>query len=453
MNIIPGIPANTEAELAVIGSVLIDPDAIARVASFLKPTHFYQQKNGWIYQAVLDLTHRGTCADFVTVCDELEHRQQLAEIGGAAFVMDTINAVPTAIHAEHYAEIVVKLAMDREAIRLAGQIAQEAYTGQGRGLEAAMQLITETRQGFAAAADGPRFLDDVLDELIDRANAMQADRKAGRLVDIKFPWMDLTDIIHGGLLPADLMLVVGEPSVGKSTFVHQLSDHAALQGHGVLLFTTETKDRNFASRQLAPRAGVNSRDLIAGQLDDDGWERVMRTMDKVRRPTFLVDSQTYDAQAFERRIQQAQVALDRRGAVLRLVVFDFLQQFRDSRYKEKRLEVGAVIYQMREIANRYGVAAIVVSELSKDTYKNGGGKVHIFGSKESSSIEYAATIGIALYRDEQERVVCDIQKNKDGRRGKFTLPPMADNAAWFGSPRPYTVSGKVVQMNQKQAAA
>lgn len=439
------LPSDPEAERAVLGSILIDPDAIVKIGTFLKADHFFQQKNGWIYTAVQDLAQRSAKADFVTVCEELERKGQLAEVGGAYYVMDLINAVPTAIHAEYYAEIVVRLATDRQAIRLAGQIAQEAYAGRGRGLEAAATLLQEARAGFATVASGPRFLDDVVDDLIDRASVMSTERKAGRLVDIKFPWTDLGDIIHGGLLPSDLMLVVGEPSVGKSTFVHQLADHAAMQGHGVLLFTTETKDRNFASRQLAPRARVGSRDLISGQLTDDEWERVIMAVDKVRRPTFLVDSDTYDAQGFERRIQQAQAALDRRGATLRLVVFDFLQQFRDSRYKEKRLEVGAVIYQMREIANTYGLACIAVSELSKDTYKNGGGKVHIFGSKESSSIEYAATIGIALYRDEQERVVCDIQKNKDGKRGKFTLPPLAQDAAWFGNPRPYAVSDKIVQ--------
>jgi replicative DNA helicase len=391
-----------------------------------------------VYAVILDLAGRGVNADFVTVCDELERRNQLPEIGGAAYVMDLINAVPTAIHAEHYAEIVLRLAMDRQAIRLAGQIAQEAYAGNGRGLDAAAQLLTEARAGFAAASSGPRFLDDVLTELVDKANFAQAQRKAGQIVDIRLPWSEANDIIRGGLLPSDLLLVVGEPSVGKSTFVHQIADHAAMFGHGVLIFTTETRDINFAARQLAPRAQVGSRELIAGQLDEFGWERVMRNIDAVRRSSLMIDSNTYDAQAFERRIQQARTALNQRGHELRLIVFDFLQQFRDSRYREKRLEVGGVIYQMREIANTYGVACAVVSELSKETYR-AGGKVHIFGSKESSSIEYAATIGVALYRDDTGRVVCDVQKNKDGRRDKFTLPPIADNAAWFGSTRPYKV--------------
>jgi hypothetical protein len=88
--------------------------------------------------------------------------------------------------------------------------------------------------------------------------------------------------------------------------------------------------------------------------------------------------------------------------------------------------------------------------LDKGSYKNGG-KVHIFGAKESGSIEYAATVGIALYRNEQERVVCDVQKNKDGKRGSFILPALADNAAWFGSPRPYTVLQPAAQTRQQEA--
>lgn len=432
------VPSNVEAEDAILGSLLIDPDAVQRVQSFLKAEHFYAERNAQVYKAIVDMFAEGKPADFLTVSDELGLRRQLDGMGGPARIMDLINAVPTAIHAEYYAEIVIKLARDRQAIAIAQQIVKKAYTGQGQALDMASALLQDARNGFAATIDGPRFLNDVLDEVVQTAEAMDKARRAGALVDIKLPWQDLTDIIVGGLLPADLLLVVGEPSVGKSTFVHQIADHAAQFGHGVLMLITETRDVNLAARQLAPRAGVASRDLLSGNLDDRGWLGVMQNMDKVKRASMMVDSTTYDAQAFERRIQQASSALEQRGSSLRLVVFDFLQQFRDSRYKEKRLEVGAVIYQIRELMVRYGLTGIVVSELDKGSYKNGG-KVHIFGAKESGSIEYAATVGIALYRNEQDRVVCDVQKNKDGKRASFLLPALADNAAWFGSPRPYTV--------------
>ncbi len=448
----PSLPANTEAEQAVLGSLLIDPSAVQRVGSFLKAEHFYSERHAWIYGAILDLAAAGKPSDIVTVTDELEARRQLTEIGGEAAVMDLINYTPTAVHAEYYAEIVVKMATDRQAIRLAQQITEQAYLCQGKALDMATTLLQDARAGFTAASDGPRFLDDVLDQLIVNAEAMDEARRSGSLVDIKLPWQDLTDIISSGLLPADLMLVVGEPSVGKSTFVHQIADHAAMFGHGVLFFTTETRDINFAARQLAPRAGVASRDLIAGNLDAAGWLGVTQNMDKVRRAGMMIDSSTYDAQAFERRIQQARAALERKGLDLRLVVFDFLQQFRDSRYREKRLEVGAVIYSIRELMVSYGLAGIVVSELDKGSYKNGG-KAHIFGAKESSSIEYAATIGIALYRNDEQRVVCDVQKNKDGKREKFLLPAIADNAAWFGPTRPYKVIGQPQQQQRPMTQA
>ncbi len=216
------LPANVEAEAAIIGSLLIDPDAVQRVRSFLKPEHFYIERNGWIYQAIVDLAATGKPADFLTVADELETRKQLDELGGPAYVMDLINAVPTAIHAEYYAEIVVKLARDRQAIRLAQQITEQAYQCQGRALDTASTLLQDARNGFSATIDGPRFLNDVLDEVVQTAETMDKARRAGALVDIKLPWQDLTDIVVGGLLPADLLLVVGEPSVGKSTFVHQM---------------------------------------------------------------------------------------------------------------------------------------------------------------------------------------------------------------------------------------
>jgi len=448
----PSLPANIDAERAVLGSLLIDPSAVQRVGSFLKAEHFYNERHAWIYGAILDLAAAGAAIDLLTVTNALENRKQLAEIGGEAAVMDLMNATPTSAHAEYYAEIVVKLASDRQAIRLAQQIVEQAYLGQGQALDMATTLLQGARAGFTAASDGPRFLDDVLDQMIANAEAMDDARRSGSLVDIKLPWQDLTDIISSGLLPADLMLVVGEPSVGKSTFVHQIADHTAMFGHGVLFFTTETRDVNFAARQLAPRAGVASRDLMAGNLDAAGWLGVMQNMDKVRRAGMMIDSSTYDAQAFERRIQQARAALERKGLDLRLVVFDFLQQFRDSRYREKRLEVGAVIYSIRELMVSYGLAGIVVSELDKGSYKNGG-KAHIFGAKESSSIEYAATIGIALYRNDEQRVVCDVQKNKDGKREKFLLPAISDNAAWFGPTQPYKVMGQPQQQQRPMTQA
>ncbi len=121
------LPRNIEAEEAVLGSLLIDPDAIIRVATFLQPDDFYVQRDGWIYAAIRDLHERREPADLVTLTDELERQGRLAEIGGAAFLTGLINATPTSIHVEYYARIVERTAILRRLIDAAGQIARLAY--------------------------------------------------------------------------------------------------------------------------------------------------------------------------------------------------------------------------------------------------------------------------------------------------------------------------------------
>src|SRR5512140_2663738 len=121
------VPSNLEAEEAVLGSLLIDPDAIIKIAAFLRYDDFYREKNGWIYQAILELHERREPADFVTLIDELERREQLQEVGGIAYISALVNSVPTAVHVEYYARIVERTATLRRLIGAAGQIAALAY--------------------------------------------------------------------------------------------------------------------------------------------------------------------------------------------------------------------------------------------------------------------------------------------------------------------------------------
>jgi len=122
-----GVPQNIEAEEAVLGAILIDDDALYKVASFLRPEHFYVERNGWIYQAFLNVSERREPIDVLTVCDELERRGQLQDSGGAAYITSLLNAVPTAIHVEHYARLVERAAVLRQLISAAGAIARIAH--------------------------------------------------------------------------------------------------------------------------------------------------------------------------------------------------------------------------------------------------------------------------------------------------------------------------------------
>ena len=210
------VPANPEAEQAVLGSVLIDPDAIIKIAAFLKAEDFYQEKNGWIYQAVLDLHERREPADFVTVCDELERRRQLDEVGGAAYVMDLINAVPTAIHVEHYGHIVERTSVLRKLIRAAGQIAQLAYEETtedvGEVVDRAEQIIFGVAEARAAARSLARALDH--GRVIDRIDYLYHHR--GEILGVPTGFK-LLDKMLGGLQKSDLVILAARPGVGKTS--------------------------------------------------------------------------------------------------------------------------------------------------------------------------------------------------------------------------------------------
>lgn len=432
--------ANIEAETAVLGSMLIDPGCVPQIAALLKADDFFVEKHNWIFKVMADLNQRGVPSDFVTVTDELVSRRQLEDVGGTAYVMDLINAVPTSIHAPHYAGLVLRASQDRAAMVAAQQIAQHVMTHRaGDGLTVAAQLLKDASGQHSRSVTGPVPLAETVQGMIAEAGHREQERRAGREVGVAFPWSAMTELIPGGLMPGDLMLIVGAPGAGKSTLAHQIADHASRFGHGVQMFITEMTKEQFAARHLAARAGVDSRKIRAGMLTSDEWKRVFRASEEFGALPICIDDRTFDVGLLELRIQQAQAILADQGKTLRLVVFDFLQLFKDSRYKDKRMEVESGIGTIRELTNAYGIASIVVSQVSKDQYKNNA-KPHIFGSKEAGGIEYAVTIGLALWREE-ERVMCEIQKNREGRAGVMVaLPQFNDSHAWYGDAKPYKVS-------------
>jgi len=424
--------ASVEAERAVIGSLLIDPDAIVRIRAILPVEAFYTARLGWIYAAILALADRGTPADFLTLPDELESRKQLDEIGGVEYIMDLLNAVPTAIHIEHYAKIVTRAWQKRDAVILAQRITQSAMDGTSDSLDIAAQLLTEARKKHNVVDSGPQSMASVVDATIQMALAAADSRLDGKEIVTPTPFTMLNRHLAGGMMAGDVITVIGSPGIGKSTFVHMCADYAASKNRGVLAFITEMNRFQYAARQLSPRAQVESRVIRSGSMNSEQIERVWTAARHVGRPNFLVDDKTFDATRFEERIGQAILMLDRIGQSLGLIVFDYLQLFKDSRRKDKRVEVGDIINQIREIANAYETPVIVVSSLAREGYKNDA-KPNLYNSKESGDIEYATTIGLAMWREANEmQVTMEIQKNRDGKAWEqFKLPPMIAGSAWY----------------------
>jgi replicative DNA helicase len=272
----------------------------------------------------------------------------------------------------------------------------------------------------------------IVDATIRMALAAADERLEGKEVITPTPFTMLNRHLAGGMMAGDVITVFGSPGIGKSTFVHMCADYAASKGRGVMAFITEMNRFQYAARQLSPRAQVESRVIRSGAMSSEQIERVWTAAGQVGRPNFLVDDKTFDATRFEERIGQAILMLDRIGQSLGLIVFDYLQLFKDTRRKDKRVEVGDIINQIRELANAYEVPVIVVSSLAREGYKNDA-KPNLYNSKESGDIEYATTIGLAMWREANEtQITMEIQKNRDGKAWEqFKLPPMIAGAAWY----------------------
>ena len=203
------VPANPEAEDAVIGSLLIDPDAVIKIASFLKADDFYREKNGWIYQAVLDLHERREPADFVTLVDELERRNQLQEIGGTAYITNLINSVPTAVHVDHYAHIVERAATLRRLIGAAGEIATLAYEEAedvDEVVDRAEQIIFNVSERRIRRDLTP--IRQVMDTVVDRIDYLH--RHKGDILGVPSGFAKL-DKLLGGFQKSDLIVLAARP--------------------------------------------------------------------------------------------------------------------------------------------------------------------------------------------------------------------------------------------------
>jgi replicative DNA helicase len=409
----------------------MDPSKISDVAAVLRPSHFYQEKHGLVYQVILDLDRAGDPVDFLTVTGALERSGKLASIGGTAYVMDLISAVPTAAHVDHYVSAVLKLASDRAAIRIASSVTQLAFKGKGEALQYLARQVEKEQNDYLGGGDGPVWLDDVTDKVVEDAVDLSERRARGEVVDLLTPWKELNDIIVS-LLPGDYVVLTAPPSFGKSTVVHQIIDFAARSGHGSLFITTETTAASVSSRQLGKTVQMSPRLIRAGSMTKAGLERLVNEKEKAKIGPVLIDDTITSFDQVERCILQAKRGLEGKGFRLRLVVVDFLHQLTKAGHGDnKPEELGAISYGLRRLAGKYGITLIAVSEVNKASYATGGKP----GSKDaggSVKIHYSAGLGWVLDRDSNGFTVLTVDKNKDGPGGKFTLPGMTKNSPWFG---------------------
>ena len=313
-------PQAQEAEQSVLGSILIDADAILRVAEFLRPADFYRAAHGTIYEAMLSLHGQREPIDLVTLAEELERRDRLEAVGGPGYLATLMNAVPTAVHVEHYGRIVERKSVLRNLIAAAGRIAAVGYE-EANDAEVAIDRGSRSCSRSASGDGGRlRVAGTLFGQAYDRLEYLHEHR--GQILGIPSGLSGL-DALLGGFQPSDLVILAARPSVGKTSLALNIAQHAAVrEGKRVAVFSLEMSREQLALRLLSAETGINPRPLQTGFVDETDWSKIARVMNEMHAaPMWIDDSPALSVMELRtkaRRLEAEQHGMD-------LIIVDYLQ--------------------------------------------------------------------------------------------------------------------------------
>ena len=418
------IPHSVEAEEAALGSLLIDPEALFRVTPFLKGEDFYIQKNGWIYGAILALHERREPIDFVTLCDELERRGQLEEVGGAAYVTRLINAVPSAIHVESYGHIVEQAAIRRRLISAAGQIAQLAYQEAEEidlTVDRAEQALFSVSQRRITRDLAP--IQEVIRRYYDRIEYLYAHQ--GEPLGVPTGYADI-DRLLGGLQRSDFVIIAARPSVGKTSLCLSVARNAARHGQRVAIFSLEMSSEQVVQRIVSAETGIDTQRLRLGDLREEEWPLFVQATGKLADlPIFIDDTPSISVLQLRTKARRlhAEHGLD-------LVLVDYLQLMTGDVRSENRVqEVSYISRSLKALARELDLPVVAASQLSRAVEQRTDKRPLLADLRDSGSLEQDADVVMFIYRDElyhpdtERQNIADIivSKHRNGPTGTVQL--------------------------------
>ncbi len=418
-------PQNIEAEQSVLGSLLIDPDAVTRVASILKASDFYRESHKLIYQAIQNLHERDEAADFITVSDELARQGQLEEVGGASYLTYLINAVPTSVHAEYYAHIVERTAILRRLIEAASQIGNLAYEEADDVddvLDRAEQILFGISERRITRDLIP--LRQLLGDYFERIEYLS--QHQGELFGVPSGFTDL-DKLLGGFQRSDLIILAGRPSMGKTSLALSMGLNAAKKyDQKVAIFSLEMSCEQLVQRFISAETGIDSQRLRAGLVADHEWPKFIQATGLLSELNIFIDD-TPALSILEMRTKARRLASEHS---LDLIIVDYLQLMRGSGRSENRVqEVSDISRGLKALARELNIPVLALSQLSRAVEARQDKRPMLSDLRESGSIEQDADVVMFVYRedmydentDKKNIAEISIAKHRNGPTGKIHL--------------------------------
>ncbi|MDA8234374.1 MAG: replicative DNA helicase [Clostridia bacterium] len=418
-------PQNLDAEQSVLGSMMIDQEAVMKAMESLRPDDFYRDAHKVIFEAILDLSDRNEPIDIITVSEELRQKNALEKVGGVAYVASLANIVPTAANIEYYARIVEEKSLLRNLISASSRIAAMGYDGEEEVeelIDQAERMIFQVAQRKSNKAFAT--MHEILMETFDKIEYLYTHK--GDVTGVPTGFMDL-DRMTSGFQPSDLIIVAARPAMGKTSLVLNIAQNTAIKYKTpVALFSLEMSKEQLVQRMLCSEAMIDQHRLRTGKLQEGDWQKLSNAVGPLSKaPIFIDDSVGITIMELRAKCRRLK---SEHG--LGMIVIDYLQLMQSGRRSESRQqEISEISRSLKALARELSVPVIALSQLSRAAEQSTDKKPNLSHLRESGAIEQDADIVSFIYRDEyynpesEEKGIAEIiiAKHRNGPVGSVKL--------------------------------
>jgi replicative DNA helicase len=392
-------PHSLEAEQSVLGGLMLDNSSWDTVSERLVADDFYRHEHRLTFNAMTELAESSHPLDVVTLSEALERRDQLESVGGLAYLAELARNTPSASNIRAYADIVRERATLRKLIQASRQIADSAYSPEGRlpdelvnEAERLVFQISESRPKFG----GPIGMSDLLTKAVDRIDELF--NMKGQMTGISTGFRDLDDMTSG-LQPSDLVIIAGRPSMGKTTFAMNLVEHAVVSNDKpVVVFSMEMPAESLMLRVLSSLGRIDQTRVRTGQLEDEDWPRLTSAVNLLKdRQLFIDDTPALSPNELRTRARR----IAREHGNIGLVMIDYLQLMQVPGLSENRTaEISEISRSLKGLAKEFGCPVVALSQLNRSLEQRPNKRPVMSDLRESGAIEQDADVIAFVYRDE-----------------------------------------------------
>lgn len=418
-------PQNLEAEIALLGCLMLDRDAMIKIADRIIGDDFYDHRHRQIYEAICTLYERNVPIDVLTVSNQLEENKLIDRVGGSSYLASLVNAVPSAANVLHYAEIVHKKGTLRRLIQSAGEITNLAF-GEDGDIETILDQAEHTLFTISQNHHKQNFvpISSVLHDTFERIEILHRER--GKLRGLPTGFIDL-DKILSGLQKSDLVVLAARPAMGKTSLSLDILRYVAVQTKTpVAIFSLEMSKDQLVDRLLAAQSDVNFSKIRNGHLTEDDFEKLGEAMGKLSEAPLFIDD-TAGGNIMEIRTKARRLAAEHN---LGLVVVDYLQLMAGRSTDNRVQEVSEISRGLKILARELNVPVLALSQLSRGVESRPDKVPQLADLRESGSIEQDADVVMFIYREDMYKgaessrpniAEIHIKKHRNGPTGQVDL--------------------------------